>query len=47
MKKTKDIKMYYFFDEAGDPQILGRKGLLALQSELVNDDYLKDIPKEI
>ncbi len=73
MKKTKDIKMYYFFDEAGDPQILGRKGvnlietgnaskvfivgyletedpkdfrkgLLALQSELVNDDYLKDIP---
>ncbi len=65
--------MYYFFDEAGDPQILGRKGvnlvsqgkastvfmvgylevqepkefrkkLLNLQAEILNDDYLKDIP---
>lgn len=27
MKKTEDIKVYYFFDEAGDPQILGRKGI--------------------
>lgn len=27
MKKTEEIKMYYFFDEAGDPQILGRKGV--------------------
>ncbi len=26
MKEPEDIKMYYFFDEAGDPQILGRKG---------------------
>lgn len=73
LKKIKDVKMHYFFDEAGDPQILGRrgknlleegkvskvfivgyievqntkefrKGLLNLQSEIVNDDYLKDIP---
>ena len=26
MKKTEDIKMHYFFDEAGDTTILGRKG---------------------
>lgn len=73
MKKTEDIKMYYFFDEAGDPQILGRgginlvvegksskvfsvgylevksptefrKGLLQLQQEIINDEYLKDVP---
>ncbi|MDD7255206.1 DUF3800 domain-containing protein [Bullifex porci] len=73
MKKTEDIKMYYFFDEAGDPQILGRKGvnllqegkaskvfivgylqvkepkefrknLIKLQQEIVNDEYLQDIP---
>lgn len=73
MKKTEDIKMYYFFDEAGDTTILGRKGvnlvnegkvskvfivgylgirdpkafrksLLQLQSEIINDEYLKDIP---
>ena len=73
MKKTEDIKMYYFFDEAGDPQVLGRKGvnlieqgkaskvfivgylevkepkefrknLLRLHSEVLSDDYLKEIP---
>lgn len=73
MKTTEDIKMYYFFDEAGDPQILGRggvnlvaegksskvfsvgylevkdpkelrKGLIQLQQEIINDEYLKDIP---
>lgn len=73
MKKTENIKMYYFFDEAGDTTILGRKGinliaeekaskvfivgyleianptkfrkgLLELQKEIVNDEYLKDIP---
>jgi len=27
MKKPEDIKSYYFFDEAGDPQILGRRGV--------------------
>lgn len=27
MKKTEDTKSYYFFDEAGDPQILGRRGV--------------------
>ena len=27
MKKTDDTKMYYFFDEAGDTTILGRKGV--------------------
>ena len=65
--------MYYFFDEAGDTTILGRKGVnllaegkaskvfivgylgikdpkqfrknfLQLQSEVLNDEYLKDIP---
>ena len=73
MKKTENIKMYYFFDEAGDTTILGRKGinlieegkaskvfivgyleianptkfrkgLLELQNEIINDEYLKDIP---
>lgn len=73
MKKTEEIKMYYFFDEAGDPQILGRKGvnlvqegkaskvfivgylevkepkefrkgMIAIQQEVINDEYLKDIP---
>ncbi len=27
MKETENIKAYYYFDEAGDPQILGRKGV--------------------
>lgn len=27
MKKAEDIKAFYFFDEAGDPQILGRRGV--------------------
>lgn len=27
MKKTEEIKAYYFFDEAGDPKILGRRGI--------------------
>ena len=26
MQKTKDIKMYFYVDESGDPMILGRKG---------------------
>ena len=76
MKKPEDIKMYYFFDEAGDTTILGRKGVnllaeektskvfivgylgiqnpkqfrknfLQLQSEVVNDEYLKDIPSVV
>lgn len=72
MKITENVKMYYFFDEAGDSQILGRggvnlitegksskvfivgylevkepkefrKGLIRLQQEIINDEYLKDI----
>ena len=27
MKETEQVKTYYYFDEAGDPQILGRKGV--------------------
>ena len=27
MKKTENIKVNYYFDEAGDPNILGRKGV--------------------
>lgn len=27
MKITENVKMYYFFDEAGDSQILGRGGV--------------------
>ena len=27
MQETQNIKAFYFFDEAGDPQILGRKGV--------------------
>ena len=26
MLETENVKAYYFFDEAGDPQVLGRKG---------------------
>ena len=27
MKEPRDEKMYYFFDESGSPEILGRKGV--------------------
>ena len=27
MKHIENIKAYYYFDEAGDPQIVGRKGV--------------------
>lgn len=27
MKESESIKAYYYFDEAGDPQILGKKGV--------------------
>lgn len=27
MKETENIKAYYYFDESGDPQILGKKGV--------------------
>ncbi len=27
VKETENVKVYYYFDEAGDPQILGKKGV--------------------
>lgn len=32
MLKTENAKAYYFFDEAGEPQILGRKGVNLIES---------------
>lgn len=32
MLKTENVKAYYFFDEAGDPQVLGRKGVNLIES---------------
>ena len=52
MKTTEDIKMYHFFDEAGDPQILGRGGINLVtegkSSKVFSVGYLevKD-PKEV
>ena len=40
MKKTKDIKMYYFFDEAGDTTILGRKGVNLLADGKVSKVFI-------
>ena len=33
MKKTENIKVNYYFDEAGDPNILGRKGVNLIEEE--------------
>ena len=40
MKKTKDVKMYYFFDEAGDTTILGRKGVNLLTEGKVSKVFI-------
>ena len=40
MKKTKEIKMYYFFDEAGDTTILGRKGVNLLAEGKVSKVFI-------
>ena len=40
MKKTEDIKVNYYFDEAGDTQILGRKGVNLLESGKVSKTFM-------
>lgn len=40
MKKTESKKMYYYFDEAGHPNILGRKGKNLLELGLVSKVFM-------
>lgn len=52
MKETENIKAYYFFDEAGDPQILGRKGINLIEKGTASKTFMvgyleTKTPKEI
>ncbi len=40
MKETKQTKAYYFFDEAGDTTILGRKGVNLIESGLASKVFI-------
>ncbi len=40
MKKTEDIKVNYYFDEAGDPNILGRKGVNLIEKGLASKVFM-------
>lgn len=40
MKKTEDIKYYYFFDEAGDPHILGRHGVNLIEKGFSSKTFM-------
>lgn len=40
MKETEDIKAYYFFDEAGDPQILGRRGVNLIEKGTASKTFM-------
>ena len=40
MKKTEQTKAYYFFDEAGDTTILGRKGVNLVESGLASKVFM-------
>ncbi|MCQ2227948.1 MAG: DUF3800 domain-containing protein [Bacteroidales bacterium] len=40
MKKTEDIKAYYFFDEAGDPQILGKRGVNLIERGTASKTFM-------
>ena len=40
MKKTEDIKAYYFFDEAGDPQILGKRGVNLIEKNTASKTFM-------
>lgn len=40
MKKTEDIKNFYYFDEAGDPQILGRHGVNLIENGSASKTFM-------
>lgn len=40
MKKTENIKVNYYFDEAGDPNILGRKGVNLIEKGLASKVFM-------
>lgn len=40
MQKTEDIKVNYYFDEAGDTQILGRRGINLLEKGTVSKTFM-------
>lgn len=45
MKKTEQTKAYYFFDEAGDTTILGRKGVNLVESGLASKVFMVGYPE--
>lgn len=40
MKEAEDIKAYYFFDEAGDPQILGKRGINLIERGTASKTFM-------
>ena len=46
MKETEQTKAYYFFDEAGDTTILGRKGVNLVDSGLASKVFRSAIWKQ-
>lgn len=40
MQETQNIKAYYYFDEAGDPQILGRKGVNLVEKGVASKVFM-------
>lgn len=40
MKKTEDTKAYYFFDEAGDTQLLGRRGVNLIEKGTASKTFI-------
>lgn len=40
MKKSQSIKAYYFFDEAGDTQILARKGVNLIEKGMASKTFM-------
>lgn len=40
MNRQEDIKAYYFFDEAGDPQVLGRRGVNLIQKGTASKTFM-------
>lgn len=40
MEHTQTIKAYYFFDEAGDPQVLGRRGVNLIEKGTASKTFM-------
>ena len=40
MKETENVKAYYFFDEAGDPNVLGRHGVNLIESGVASKVFM-------